>query len=270
MVEGTNGFYSTSILFHIIGYNQSYVDWCALSDKGKNNNKVKLTVTYDMGWQKISSGRRYESSSGHAFIIGGRSTGINVMVPYYKSCQNCDAAEKRGEEAEEHECSKNFEGSSKSMEASAILKMVEDAFYNLFFIIDVIVSNNDSTIRAVLNDPSIGVRGQVLKSPKGKLDEEISEPSFLTDLYHRVKGVAKHIFFIVNESRAQRCGFTKAYNLRLKKYWGYMIKKNMKKIEELSEASKVSLEHIFNSHDIVLQSSASRQEHQKKEIHAME
>ena len=29
--------------------NQSYVYWCALSDKGKNNNKVKLTVTCDMG-----------------------------------------------------------------------------------------------------------------------------------------------------------------------------------------------------------------------------
>ena len=29
--------------------NQSYCDWCALSDKDKNNNKVKLTVTYDMG-----------------------------------------------------------------------------------------------------------------------------------------------------------------------------------------------------------------------------
>ena len=25
--------------------NKSYVEWCALSDKGKNNNKVKLTVT---------------------------------------------------------------------------------------------------------------------------------------------------------------------------------------------------------------------------------
>ena len=51
--------------------NQSYVDWCALSDKEKNNNKVKITVTYDMGWQKISYGGRYESSGGHAFIIGG-------------------------------------------------------------------------------------------------------------------------------------------------------------------------------------------------------
>ena len=40
--------------------NQSYVDWCALPDKVKNRNKVKITVTYDVGWQKISSGRIYD------------------------------------------------------------------------------------------------------------------------------------------------------------------------------------------------------------------
>ena len=58
---------------------------------------------------------------------------------------------------EEHECPKNFEGRSKSMEVSAVLNMVEDAFYNHFFIIDVIVSNDDSTMRAVIKHPSKGV-----------------------------------------------------------------------------------------------------------------
>ena len=37
----------------------------ALSEKGENKNEVKLTVTYDMVWQKRSSGRIYDSSSGH-------------------------------------------------------------------------------------------------------------------------------------------------------------------------------------------------------------
>ena len=57
--------------------NQSYGYWCDLSDKDKNNNRVKLFVTYNMGRQKRSSGRRYESSSGHAFIIGARITGAH-------------------------------------------------------------------------------------------------------------------------------------------------------------------------------------------------
>ena len=120
------------------------------------NNKVKLTVIYDMGWQKRSSGRRYDSSSGHAFIIGARIKGINEMVLYLKACRKYYAAEKIGEEAEDPECPKNFERSSKSMEASEILKMVEDAFYTQFFIIDIIFSNNDSTMQAVLKHPSKG------------------------------------------------------------------------------------------------------------------
>ena len=53
--------------------NHSYVDWCALSDKEKNKNRVKLTVTSDISCQKRSSGRRYVSSSGHSFIIGCKS-----------------------------------------------------------------------------------------------------------------------------------------------------------------------------------------------------
>ena len=31
--------------------NQSYGDWCSLSDRYKKKNKVKLTVQYTMGWQ---------------------------------------------------------------------------------------------------------------------------------------------------------------------------------------------------------------------------
>ena len=83
------------------------------------------------------------------------------------------------------------------------MKMVEDTFYNRSFIVHVIVSNDDNTIQAVLKHPSIGIRGQVLKTYKGKLDEEIPEPSFLADTSHHVKVVAKHIFSIGNKSRAQ-------------------------------------------------------------------
>ena len=104
--------------------------------------------------------------------------------------------------------------------------MVEDALYNCFFIIYFIVSDDDSTMRAVLKHPSKGARGQVLKTSKGKIDEEIPEPSFLADPSHSVKVVAKHIFSIVNKSRPKQCWCTKADSLRLKKYWGYMIKNN--------------------------------------------
>ena len=108
-------------------------------------------------------------------------------------------------------------------------KMVDDACYNCLFIIYVIVSDDDSKMQDVLKYTSKGARGQVMESSKVKLDEEIPEPSFLADPSHRVKVVAKHIFSIVNEIRAQGCGCTKADSLRIKKDWGYTIKNNREK-----------------------------------------
>ena len=78
------------------------MQWCVLSDEEKNKNKVKLAVTYDVDWQKISSGSRYYSSSDHAFIIGLISKVVIGMVIYSKACQKCDAVDNRVEEAEEH------------------------------------------------------------------------------------------------------------------------------------------------------------------------
>ena len=51
----------------------------------------------------------------------------------------------------------------------------------------------------------------------GKLNEEIPMPSLLADPYHHVKVVAKHIFKIVNNGKAQQCGYTKADALRINK-----------------------------------------------------
>ena len=74
-------------------------------------------------------------------------------------------------------------------------------------------------------------------------------PYFLADPYHRVKVVDKHIFSIVNDGKAQQCGCTKADDLRLKKYWGYMIKNHISKsLEEFPQASKLPLEHMFKNH----------------------
>ena len=149
------------------------------------------------------------------------------------------------------------------MEASTILKMVENVFYNCFFIIDVIVGNDDSTMRYELKHPSIGVQGQVLKSSKGKIDEEIPEQSFLVHPSHRVKVVAKHIFSIFKKSRAQQCGCTKADALRIKKDWGYTIKKNREKqLKSLVRQLRFLLNTYLTVVTNLLQSGDSIQEHQ--------
>ena len=72
--------------------------------------------------------------------------------------------------------------------------MAEELFYNRFFVIYVIFSDYESTMQALTKHISIDNRGQVLKSSKEKLDEEILESSFLSDPSRRVKVLANHIF----------------------------------------------------------------------------
>ena len=95
-----------------------YIIWGNIQKQGTN------TVIYDIVCQKISSESRHDSSFRHSFIINDISKVIIVMKLYSKALRKCDATDKRGEEKEEDDLRKEFEGSSKSMEAGAILNMV--------------------------------------------------------------------------------------------------------------------------------------------------
>ena len=93
-------------------------------------NKIGLTVSYDMGWNKRSSGNRYDSMSGHCFYIGCRTKKIISSHVTSRKCKICDNAKKRGEAPTYHECPRNYEGSSKGMEAQnalhLLVKLVKD------------------------------------------------------------------------------------------------------------------------------------------------
>ena len=45
----------------------------ALKNKQLDKKYVPLTVCYDMGWNKRSTGTRYDSISGHGIMVGGYS-----------------------------------------------------------------------------------------------------------------------------------------------------------------------------------------------------
>ena len=51
--------------------------------------QVGLTVLYDMGWNKHSSGHIYNSLSGHAFIIGAFTRRIIACAVFIKKCDIC-------------------------------------------------------------------------------------------------------------------------------------------------------------------------------------
>ena len=72
--------------------------------------QVPLTVMYEMGWNKRSSGNKYNSISGHAFLIGGNSRKILKYRCMSKACRKCEIAKLTKEEPPLHECPKIIPG----------------------------------------------------------------------------------------------------------------------------------------------------------------
>ena len=77
---------------------------------------------------------------------------------------------KTEEEAEENEFPNKFDGSSKHLEADAILKILENIFCHCYFFIDVIISENDIKMQSVLKHASKGPQDKFLKSSKSNLN----------------------------------------------------------------------------------------------------
>ncbi len=95
-----------------------------------------------MGWNKQSSGNKYDSISGHRFLLGGEDRKILNYRCMSKSCRKCFIAERTKIETN-HECPKNHEGSSKSMECEAIYQMVKESFNDHGYTSGVIVSDDN-------------------------------------------------------------------------------------------------------------------------------
>ena len=63
---------------------------------------IGLTVSFDMGWNKRSSGHKYDSLSGHAFIIGVYTRRIIDYVVFSKSCSICNTRTRKNKHADKH------------------------------------------------------------------------------------------------------------------------------------------------------------------------
>ena len=93
------------------------------TDIPKKINKIPIVASYDMGWNKRSTGRVYDSLSGHAFLIGCRSGCVISYGVCAKKCAKCGSAKRLGIDPPPHNCTINHEGSSGSMEAKLALRL---------------------------------------------------------------------------------------------------------------------------------------------------
>ena len=132
-----------------------------------------------MGWSKRSSGNRYDSLSGHALMIGCLSKYIITAVVSSKLCRLCSLSEGNGIAPPQHVCPRNYEGSSKAMEADAALQLYTKLYESLnkCLYLKAIVADDDSSMRALLKHKTT--------NPKGRLPQEMLEPEWLADPSHR-------------------------------------------------------------------------------------
>ena len=167
-----------------------------------------ISISFDIGWNKLSSGNRYDSLSGHALIIGCLCNKIVNVVISSKICRQCSVARENGEEPTEHVCPQIYEGSS----ALTLYKDIYNKSVKKIHL-KVVVADDDSSIRALLKHR--------FNNPKGRLSEEMNEPDWLAELSLRTEVVAKPTYQLAGLSnKISIC--TKLDAMRIKKIlWLY-------------------------------------------------
>ena len=92
---------------------------CKEKNSNVENEKAGVTemaASYDMGWQK--RGKGHNSTTGHGAVMGLCTGKVMDYATRYKNCRFCEEAKAKVKPATAHDCRKNHEGSSKSMESS--------------------------------------------------------------------------------------------------------------------------------------------------------
>ena len=99
------------------------------------------------------------------------------------------------------------------MEPAALLQMVSNCAKSRKFVTDWVISDDDSSIRAVTQHPD-----PTKQNDKGQLPKHIPIPEFMADSSHRIKVVAKYFYKLknlpVSQSRVDG-----AIASRLKRSW---------------------------------------------------
>ena len=245
-------------------------------------NKYPLIMcSFDMRWQQRGSAHRYNSQSGHALLIGGRSRKPIAFVVKSKRCNYCllwrkkTKADLDDEESFDsdlippHNCTINHEGSSGSMEPQACLEMVVTMFEKNRCIIEKICADDDTSIRALVkwsnadymrvNNTTEPPMAPITKGPnkgklqvrpdRGKLPSNVPEPTFVADPNHRKKLLTGELLSLVSATVDKKMTMTKNDMVRIGKNFAYMVRQLPKMNEsDYEEAGFATLEHHFDNH----------------------
>ena len=110
--------------------------------------KVLLTLCYEMGLQRRSTGRRYNSLSG----VGAETNRILNYGVRQKHCCKCTYYKHKKMDVPEHECATNFQGSSRAMGADLATELIADIDKGDDTHVENIVMDDDATTICRINN----------------------------------------------------------------------------------------------------------------------
>ena len=109
-----------------------------------------ITVIVDAGWSKRSHKHSYNAKSGVGIIVGMETKQLLHVGVRNKYCSVCIRAETEGREPSEHECYKNCDGASSSMEPDIIVQGFQEAESKYGLRYTKFVGDGDSSVHPTL------------------------------------------------------------------------------------------------------------------------
>jgi hypothetical protein len=222
------------------------------------DGRVSLSVQGDTRWDRRSSGHAYNSDSGASIMVGNHSSRVVALECMSKRCRKCEL----GLMHETTSCPKNYQGSSKGMEAVGALRNVQKIWDRGDCYVGTYVMDDDSTTRAVLCHPYKEMlrlgrisEDEVPKKIKQKPASDngqlwLDHPKILplADKNHRGKNFAKKIFQLANAPNGVSSA-TKNDAERIKRNFNFWCRLYWHETEEMFKwRSNAVIEHHFNDH----------------------
>lgn len=188
---------------------------------------VGIAVSYDMGWQK--RGRGYNSSTGHGAAMGLATGKVVSYSTRCKTCRVCSHNKITGRE-KKHDCRKNYNGSSKSMERDVACELWSKApesgvKFSIF------VGDDDSTTLADI---------------KNKVPYGVEKWS---DVVHAKRSLNSRLYNLKDRFKSSNCSILsqKVINY-LTKCFSYCVSQHAGDSKSLKQGLKSIIPHAFGDH----------------------
>ena len=189
-------------------------------------NIVNIIVSYDMGWSRRGSGRSYDSLNGYGAIIGFLSGKFLDFRTRNRKCRLCD----KGHNPNDHDCRKNHQGSSKSMEAAVGAELVNNSK---------ILQDAGVSVRVLIADEDSSTIASVREGSEKRIFK-------LADNNHLKKHVQDDLHDIKPKFKELRKAGVITHIL---KCFTYAVARHKGKASELAIEIKNIPDHLFDKHD---------------------